>query len=146
MMELQDAEILERERQLIQEILAGDPERYYELIAPVERRVYFTAYEILQSPAEAEDVAQEAILKAFRSLRTFRGESRFSTWLFRITMNEARMRLRRNKEVSLDEMLSNEGDEEYTPLELADWREIPADAIIRKDLAAHLEKAIAALS
>ncbi len=145
MSELTDAEILQRERLLIEEILAGNPERYYELIAPLERRVYITAYEILQSPAEAEDVAQEAILKAFRSLRTFRGDSKFSTWLFRITMNEARMKLRRKKEVSLDEMLSNDGDEEYTPLELGDWREIPADAVIRKDMAAHLEKAIAAL-
>jgi RNA polymerase sigma-70 factor (ECF subfamily) len=146
MKELSDPEILERERQLIEEILAGNPERFYELIAPVERRVYMTAYEILQSPAEAEDVAQESILKAFRSLKTFRGDSKFSTWLFRITMNEARMRLRKHKEVSLDELISeDQQDEGYTPIQLADWREIPADAVIRQDLAKHLENAIASL-
>jgi RNA polymerase sigma-70 factor (ECF subfamily) len=145
MHELSDPEILERERQLIEEILAGNPERFYELIAPIERRVYVTAYEILQSAAEAEDVAQESILKAFRSLKTFRGESKFSTWLLRITMNEARMRLRKNKEVSLDELISEDQDESYTPLQLADWREIPADSVIRRDLAGHLEDAITSL-
>ena len=145
MNEKSDPEILERERQLIAEILAGNPERFYELIAPIERRVYVTAYEIVQSPAEAEDVAQEAILKAFRSLKSFRGDSRFSTWLFRITMNEARMRLRKNREVSLDELVAEDQENGYTPLQLADWREIPADAVIRQDLAEHLEDAIASL-
>lgn len=145
MNEKSDPEILERERQLIAEILAGNPERFYELIVPIERRVYVTAYEIVQSAAEAEDVAQEAILKAFRSLRSFRGDSRFSTWLFRITMNEARMRLRKNREVSLDELVAEDQENGYTPLQIADWREIPADAVIRKDLAEHLENAIASL-
>ena len=140
-----DPEILERERQLIAEILAGNPERFYELIAPIERRVYVTAYDIVQSAAEAEDVAQEAILKAFRSLKSFRGDSKFSTWLFRITMNEARMRLRKNREVSLDELVAEDQENGYTPMQLADWREIPADAVIRQDLAEHLEAAIAAL-
>ena len=145
MNELSDPEVLERERQLIEDILAGNPERFYELIAPIERRIYVTAYEILQSPAEAEDVAQESILKGFRSLKTFRGESKFSTWLLRITMNEARMRVRKNKEVSLDELTSDDHDDGYTPLQLADWREIPADAVIRQDLADHLQNAISSL-
>lgn len=145
MNELTDPEILKRERQLIEDILAGNPERFYELIEPIERRIYVTAYEILQSTAEAEDVAQESILKAFRNLRSFRGESKFSTWVFRITMNEARMRGRKSKEESLDELVSEDRDDGYTPLQLADWREIPADAVIRQDLAEHLKAAIAAL-
>ena len=145
MNELTDPEILKRERQLIEDILAGNPERFYELIEPIERRIYVTAYEILQSTAEAEDVAQESILKAFRNLRSFRGESKFSTWVFRITMNEARMRVRKSKEESLDELVSEDRDDGYTPLQLADWREIPADAVIRQDLAEHLKAAIASL-
>ena len=140
-----DPEILEQERRLIAEILAGDPERFYELIAPIEKRVYFTAYEILQSSTEAEDVAQEAILKAFRGLATFRGDSKFSTWLFRITVNEARMRLRKNKEVSLELLVADDGETDYTPIQLADWREIPLETVVRKDLADHLENAIASL-
>jgi len=136
------------ERELIAEILAGKPERYYELIAPIERRIYFTAYEILRVQADAEDVAQEAILKAFRNLASFKGEARFSTWLFSITINEARQQLRKHREVSLDSPADHGsgGDEDYTPINLADWRELPLDTVLNKEMAAHLEQAIASLS
>jgi len=135
------------ERELIAEILAGNPERYYELIAPLERRIYFTAFEILRVEADAEDVAQEAILKAFRSLASFKGEARFSTWLFSITINEARMRLRKRREVSLDSPAEDGSgsDEDYTPITLADWRELPLDTVLNKEMAAHLEQATASL-
>jgi RNA polymerase sigma-70 factor, ECF subfamily len=133
---------LEAERKIISQILAGDLEKYYDLIAPIERRVYHTAYEILGSPADAEEVAQEAILKGFRNLSSFRGESKFSTWLFRITVNESRMRLRRKKEVSLELLGTGDGEEEYTPIQISDWREIPGDALLDKELAAHLSAAI----
>lgn len=137
--------ILEAERKLIAEILAGNHECYYELIAPIERRVYYTAYAILQSEADAEEVAQEAILKGFRGLRTFRGEARFSSWLLRIVINEARMRLRQRREVSLELLKAPEDEAEYTPIELADWREIPVEAVIQRELAVHLEEAVASL-
>jgi RNA polymerase sigma-70 factor, ECF subfamily len=137
--------VLEAERELIAEVLAGNHERYYELIAPIERRVYYTAYAILQAEADAEEVAQEAILKGFRGLRTFRGDAKFSSWLLRIVINEARMRLRQRREVSLELLRAPEDEAEYTPIELADWREIPVEAVTQKELAAHLEEAVAAL-
>ena len=65
------------------------------LVKPYERRVYATALALLHNEADAQDVAQEAILKAFTHLNQFRGESRFSTWLIQITVNEARMRRRK---------------------------------------------------
>jgi RNA polymerase sigma-70 factor, ECF subfamily len=137
--------VFEAERELIAEVLAGNHERYYELIAPIERRVYYTAYAILQAEADAEEVAQEAILKGFRGLRTFRGDAKFSSWLLRIVINEARMRLRQRREVSLELLRAPEDEAEYTPIELADWREIPVEAVTQKELAAHLEEAVAAL-
>jgi RNA polymerase sigma-70 factor, ECF subfamily len=137
--------ILDGERELIAEILAGNNERYYELIAPLERRVYYTAYAILRTRADAEEVAQEAILKAFRGLRSFRGDAKFSSWLLSIVMNEARMRLRQRREISLELLKSPDHENEYTPIELADWREIPVEALAQKELAAHLEEALAAL-
>ncbi len=144
--ESENARILAQERELIAEVLAGNHERYYELIAPIERRIYYTAFSILQSEADAEEVAQEAILKGFRGLSAFRGNARFSSWLLTIVMNEARMRLRRRREVSLELLKSPEDEDEYTPIELADWREIPVEALAQKELAAHLEEAVAALS
>ena len=136
---------LEGERELIAQILAGNHERYYELIAPVERRAYYTAYAILRIQADAEDAAQEAILKGFRSLHLFRGEAKFANWLLTIVANEARMRLRRRREVSLEVLRSAENEDEYTPIELADWREIPVEALAQKELAVRLEEAMAAL-
>lgn len=143
--ESENNRVLAQERELIAEVLAGNHERYYELIAPIERRVYYTAYAILGARADAEEVAQEAILKGFRGLRTFRGESKFSSWLLSIVMNEARMRLRQRREVSLELLKAPDNEDEYTPIELAEWREIPVEALVRKELAAHLEEAVAAL-
>jgi RNA polymerase sigma-70 factor (ECF subfamily) len=107
--------------------------------------VYYAAYAIMRTEADAEEVAQEAILKGFRGLRTFRGDAKFSSWLLSIVANEARMRLRQRREVSLDVLRSPDNDDEYTPVELADWREIPIEALAQKELAAHLEEALAAL-
>src|SRR5271170_2239121 len=83
------------EAMLIRRVRDGEHELFYELIRPYERRVYAAAFAILRNEADAEDVAQEAILKAFKHIRQFRAESRFSTWLIQITVNEARMRRRK---------------------------------------------------
>ena len=104
-----------------------------------------TAYDILQVEADAEEVAQEAFLKAFRSLRSFRREAQFSTWLLRITVNEARMRLRKRREISLDSLSPNDEETDYTPILLADWREIPAEALLREETRRLLRESIAAL-
>jgi RNA polymerase sigma-70 factor (ECF subfamily) len=143
--ESENDRVVAQERELIAEILAGNHERYYELIAPIERRVYYTAYAILRTKADAEEVAQEAILKGFRGLHTFRGNAKFSSWLLSIVMNEGRMRLRRRREVSLELLKSPDDEGEYTPIELADWREIPVEALAQKELGEHLEEAVAAL-
>ena len=143
--ESEDDSVLEGERALVAEILAGNHERYYELIAPIERRIYYTAYAILRTEADAEEVSQEAILKGFRGLRTFRGEARFSSWLLCIVANEARMRLRQRREVSLELLKSPDNEDEYTPIELAEWREIAVESLAQKELAARLEEALEAL-
>ena len=78
---------------IIKLILAGNTQLYHELIRPYERSVYMMALSLLRNEADAEDVAQEAFLKAFDKLGSFRFESKFSTWLISITLNEARGRL-----------------------------------------------------
>ena len=135
----------EREYRLIDRVLSGQHEYFYELIAPHERRVFMTAFDILQVEADAEEVAQEAFLKAFRSLRSFRREAQFSTWLLRITMNEARMRLRKRREVSLDSVFPDHEERDYIPILLADWREIPIEALLREETRRLLRESIVAL-
>lgn len=82
--------------ELITLILAGDRHALEALMRLHNRALYRTARAILRDEAEAEDAVQEAYLQAFRALGTFRGESKLSTWLVRITANEALMRRRRN--------------------------------------------------
>lgn len=139
------AEKKNREFGLIDRILSGQHEEFYALIAPYERRVFMTAFDILQVEADAEEVVQEAFLKAFRSLRSFRREAQFSTWLLRITVNEARMRLRKRREVSLDSLFPDLEETDYIPILLADWREIPVEALLREETRRLLHESIAAL-
>jgi RNA polymerase sigma-70 factor (ECF subfamily) len=143
--ERHDAGMALRERELIDRVLAGELELFYELVAPIERRLYFTALDIVRSEADAEEVAQESILKAFRNLKSFRGDCKFSTWVFSITLNEARMRLRRSREVLLDDLQPEEEEGDYTPLQVADWREIPSEVLEKKEMREHLAAAIASL-
>jgi RNA polymerase sigma-70 factor, ECF subfamily len=83
------------EARMIASILAGDKQLYHELIRPYERSVYMMALSCLKNEADAEDVAQEAFLRAFYHLGSFRTEAEFSTWLIGIALNQARSRLRR---------------------------------------------------
>jgi RNA polymerase sigma-70 factor (ECF subfamily) len=85
------------EAELIQRVGQGDKEAFYGLVRPYERAVYTAAILILNNPADAEEVAQEAVLKAFSHLAGFRREAKFSTWLIQITINEARSKLRRDR-------------------------------------------------
>jgi RNA polymerase sigma-70 factor, ECF subfamily len=132
------------EAALIQRIRAGEHELFYTLIQPYERRVYATAFAILRNQADAEDATQEAMLKAFKYLRQFREESRFSTWLIQITANEARMRLRK-AHADVMEPIGGREDEEgnYTPRDFADWREIPSETLERAEVRQKLVEALA---
>jgi RNA polymerase sigma-70 factor (ECF subfamily) len=135
------------EQSLIARICKGEPSLFATLVKPYERRVYATALALLRNDADAQDVAQEAILKAFANLRQFRGESKFSTWLIQITVNEARMR-QRKQHADLFEPIAELQDEEgaYTPRDFADWREIPSEALERSEIRALLAKALASLA
>jgi RNA polymerase sigma-70 factor (ECF subfamily) len=135
------------EAQMIAAILTGDRELYHKLIQPYELSVYRMALSFVHNETEAEDVAQEAILKAFRNLSSFRGESKFSTWLISITLNEARRRLRRKSTVRMESLHepSEEGGR-VSPALLQDWREIPSEALERREVRELLQNAIEQLS
>src|SRR5271156_4351936 len=90
------------EAETIADILAGKTQLYHQLIRPYERRVYMMALSYMKNEADAEDVAQEAFLKAFHHLASFRAEAKFSTWLVGIALNEARTRLRREGALRMD--------------------------------------------
>ena len=135
------------EAELIRLSCGGDRDAFYRLVQPCEKAVFSAAMAILNNPADAEEVAQEAVLKALANIHRFRGEAKFSTWLIQITINEARLKLRKDRRhlyESVDEPQTDaEGD--YFPKDFADWREIPSESMQRKELREALQRALASL-
>jgi len=136
-----------RERELIERVLAGEKDLFYELIQPCERSVFLAAVSILGNDADAKEAAQEAILKAYRNLARFRQESKFSTWLIQIAINEAKIRLRKDRRHLYESIDAGqetyEGD--YIPTDFADWREIPSEALEQSELRDALNSALKSL-
>jgi RNA polymerase sigma-70 factor, ECF subfamily len=136
---------LAQEMEWIARILRGERDLFHELIRPYERVVFLTAVSVLRDSTEAEDAAQEAMIKAYRGLASFRGDAKFSTWLTTITLNEARSRLRKSVRVRVESLDAPEQEEDYTPFLVADWREIPSETLEREELAQHIQSAIEGL-
>jgi RNA polymerase sigma-70 factor (ECF subfamily) len=131
---------------MIAAILGGEIQLYHELIRPYERSVYVMALSYMKNEADAEDVAQEAFVRSFQKLFSFRAESKFSTWLISITINEARTRLRRQALVRMEplDQLPDE-DKAISPALLRDWREIPSEAVEREEVRKLIQQAVETL-
>jgi RNA polymerase sigma-70 factor, ECF subfamily len=143
-MTLAERQLDRGEAQLIHRTLEGDVDAFYQLVRPYERAVFLAALSLVKNEADAEEVAQEAVLKAFKNVSRFRREAKFSTWLIQIAINEAKMKLRKDRRhlyESLDEGRQND-DGDYIPKDFADWREIPSDALEQKELRDALAKAM----
>ena len=137
----------EREATLIGRIQGGERELFYELIRPYERRVFVIAFTILRNEQDAEDAAQDAFLKAFKYLAQFRSESRFSTWLIQVAINEARLRQRKSHLEIMRPIVDQENEDgTYTPRDFTDWREIPSEALERKEIRERLAAALGSLA
>lgn len=137
----------EREPISIKALKAGDREAFAAMVDVYSPKLYKLALRMLGDPLEAEDILQEAFLKAYRGLESFRGGSKLSTWLYRITANEALMRLRKHEldTVPVDEpLLLADGAE--IPRELKDWCCLPEAELMSAEAKDTLDIAIKALS
>ena len=146
-MEELDPSLQTPESTLVQRASGGDKAAFYVLVQPCEKLLFAAAMAILKNPEDAEDAAQEAVLKAFMNIGRFRGESKFSTWITQICINEARLKIRKarkNLYDSIDEPACGE-DGDYFPRDFADWREIPSEALERKELRVALKRALDSL-
>src|SRR6202011_1133469 len=100
----------------------GDVAAFEQLVKRYDRKLFRIAQHVTHNREDSEDVVQEAFCKAFQNLGQFREDSKFSTWLIRITLNQSLMKLRRQraiKDVSLDEAFQADGN--MFPMEIADW-------------------------
>src|SRR5512146_2979591 len=121
----------------------GDMAAFEELVRRYDRNVFRIAQHITQNREDAEDVVQDAFLKAYQNLGQFQGQSKFYTWLVRIAVNEALMRLRRRRPermVAIEEDVKTE--EDSMPREIADWSPNPEQQYSQAELKDILGKTI----
>ncbi len=137
----------EREADLIARAVAGDGEAFGDLVAPFEDRVYGLAYRMSGNREDAYDLAQEAFLKAYRALARFKGQSSFSTWLYRVVSNTCLDQIRRQKRcgpvTSLDDPVDTGGGTLLR--EAADTTFEPEQLALRSETAREIEAAVAGL-
>ncbi len=131
---------------LVERTKAGDSSAFEQLVRQYDRQIYRTALHITQNREDAEDITQDVFFKAFQKLEQFQGNSKFSTWLVRIAVNESLMRLRRrktSKTVSMDQDVETE--EGAIPRDFAEWRPNPEQIFSQSELGDILRKTIAGL-
>ena len=124
----------------------GDVAAFEQLVKRYDRRLLRIAQSVTHNREDSQDAVQEAFLKAYQNLADFREHSQFSTWLIRITVNQALMKLRKQRtvrEVSLDEDFQGEGD--MLPVEVTDWAPNPEQLYWASELRHILTQTLEAL-
>jgi RNA polymerase sigma-70 factor (ECF subfamily) len=120
------------DEELVARATAGDLESFNQLVSRWERPIFALAYRTLGREEDARDVVQEAFLRAFRGLRGFKGEAKFSSWLYRITLNLCRDWIRKERRAPIVQV-----PEGTDPIDLADDQVAPAESV--EDLVARRE-------
>jgi len=135
---------LENENTLVADARAGNGDAFAALLSQYDTRLFRLALRITGNQQDAADALQEALLKAYKGIVGFRGESRFYTWIVRIVLNEGLMKLRERRRdfmVSVDEPIQTD-DDNFMPREIEDWGDNPEqrysktefDAILNQNL------------
>ncbi|HET9940355.1 MAG TPA: sigma-70 family RNA polymerase sigma factor [Candidatus Eisenbacteria bacterium] len=132
----------ETDEQLVRKSQQDNERAFGELVSRYESKVYSLALKMLRNPEDAEDVLQDTFLRAYRGIKSFKGNSTFSTWIYRITANSALMRLRKRQlpTVSIDD-----ADEREAPINIADWAPGPVEQMLNQETQAAMTEAIDAL-
>lgn len=131
---------------LVERAKQGDTEAFEQLVRQYERQIFRVAQHITQNREDAEDITQDVFLKAYEKLEQFQGNSKFSTWLVRIAVNESLMRLRKrktSKTVSMDQDVQTEDG--AIPRDFAEWRPNPEQLYGQSELSEILRRTIQGL-
>jgi len=141
-----EAQAEQSEATQIRLILDGNVGAFCDLVTLHRRGLYLKALSIVRSEADAEEVAQNAVLKAFNKLSQFRHDSQFRTWLISITINEARMWLRANRKFKHESLDHQDGEGQSLRTQIVDPRENPFQVWERKQVRSAILKALSLLS
>ena len=134
------------EQDLVARAKQGDQDAFSQLVEANQNKIYTLALRMTGHPEDGADLAQEAFLRAWRSLPSFQGESSFSTWLYRLASNLCIDFLRREKRRKAAAVVSLDDEDAAYPLEIPDHRFTPESELERKELRAHVGQALCKLS
>lgn len=135
------------EQELVSRAKQGDQDAFSQLVEANQNKIYTLALRMTGSPEDGADLAQEAFLRAWRSLPSFQGESNFSTWLYRLTSNLCIDFLRREKRCrAITAAVPLDGEEDSPPAQVPDHRFTPESELERKELRAAVDRGLSKLS
>jgi len=124
---------LEDEKAIIQKVISGDKNAFEDLVLENQKNVYNLALKMTRNEDDALDISQEAFIKAYRQLAGFRGDSRFSVWLYRLTYNLCIDFLRKRPNTKVLSLDYEDDSGDVKPLEIPDLRNLPEDSAIRSE-------------
>ena len=125
---------IEEEQQIIKKVLDGDGNAFEDLVLGNQKNVYNLALKMTNNEEDALDISQEAFLKAYRQLDSFRGESKFSVWLYRMTYNLCIDFIRKRPKSNIISLSFEDESGEAQEFEIPDLRSLPEDSVYRKEL------------
>ena len=131
-----------RDAEVIDAVLRGDIERYAELVQRYQAAAWALAYRFLGNWEDAKDASQNGFVKAYQSLGRFRGDAKFSTWLYRIIVNECQDAYKRNARVRADSLDASDDAGEL----LFDVPDSSGDVLRQRELARSLQRALSRLA
>ena len=123
----------DEERSVIDRVLRGDRNAFEEIVLAHQKNVYNLALKMVGNPDDAFDISQDTFLRAYQSLSSFRGESRFSVWLYRLTTNVCLDHLRKQKRRMADSLTVGDDDDASAELEVADARPQPEQEVLQRE-------------
>ena len=126
--------LLEDEQKIIRKVLDGDGNAFEELVLANQKNVYNLAMKMTNNEEDALDLSQEAFLKAYRQLGNFRGESKFSVWLYRLTYNLCIDFIRKRPKSNVISLSFEDESGDAQELEIPDFRSLPEDAVFRGEM------------
>ena len=130
------------DEELVALAIGGDSDSFNQLVGRWERQIYALAYRVLGRDEDARDVCQETFLRAFRGIKGFKGQAKFSSWLYRIALNLCRDWIRRERRSAVMTPLDAEGEPPLPDLTM----ETAEDRTVRRDLGRLMTEAMATLS
>ena len=137
---------VEEEQLTIEKVLSGDKNAFEALVLANQKNVYNLALKITKSEEDALDISQEAFFKAYRRLGSFRGDSRFSVWLYRLTYNLCVDLLRKKPQASVVSITALQDGDEARDIEIPDFRNLPDDMLFRSELRKDIAESIGELN